>query len=153
MPGWSKMIRLNKTLQLALSLLKLIFFKLSAIIFLAYFGIISANLDNLNEPLLSGFATIVLTLIFCLPFSLPLFFLLLKRCPLWSKILVISVAVIPDILFFAYIPIAYCASYKEYLIPSSLYYIYMPIIVLVEVPFIFNLKSFFKKKACFAKGV
>ena len=26
-------------------------------------------------------------------------------------------------------------------------------IVLVEVPFIFNLKSFFKKKACFAKGV
>jgi hypothetical protein len=71
----------------------------------------------------------------------------LKKCPLWSKILVISVAVIPDILFFAYIPIAYYASNKAHLIPSSLYYIYMPIIVLVEVPFIFNLKSFFKKKA------
>lgn len=141
------MIRLNKTHQLTFSLLKLIFFKLLAIFFLAYFGSIFANLDNLNEPLRGGFVTIVLTLIFCLPFCLPLFFLLLKRCPLWSKIMVISAAVIPDILFFAYIPIAYCASYKEYLIPSSLYYIYMPIIVLVEVPFIFNLKSFFKKKA------
>lgn len=141
------MIRLNKTYQLTFSLLKLIFFKLSAIIFLAYFGIIFTNLDNLNEPLRGGFVTIVLTLIFCLPFSLPLFFLLLKRSPLWSKILVISVAVIPDILFFAFIPLAYCASNKAHLIPSSLYYIYMPIIVLVEVPFIFNLKSFFKKKA------
>ena len=147
MPGWSKMIRLNKTYQLTFSLLKLIFFKLSAIIFLAYFGSIFTNLDNLNEPLRGGFVTIVLTLIFCLPFSLPLFFLLLKRSPLWSKILVISVAVIPDILFFAFIPLAYCASNKAHLIPSSLYYIYMPIIVLVEVPFIFNLKSFFKKKA------
>lgn len=141
------MIRLNKTYQLTFSLLKLIFFKLSAIIFLAYFGSIFTNLDNLNEPLRGGFVTIVLTLIFCLPFSLPLFFLLLKRCPLWSKILVISVAVIPDILFFAYIPIAYYSSNKAHLISSSLYYIYMPIIVLVEVPFIFNLKSFFKKKA------
>jgi hypothetical protein len=141
------MIRLNKTYQLTFSLLKLIFFKLSAIIFLAYFGSIFTNLDNLNEPLRGGFVTIVLTLIFCLPFSLPLFFLLLKRSPLWSKILVISVAVIPDILFFAFIPLAYCASNKAHLIPSSLYYIYMPIIVLVEVPFIFNLKSFFKKKA------
>lgn len=141
------MIRLNKTLQLAFSLLKLIFFKLSAIIFLAYFGSIFANPDNLNEPFRWGFVTIVLTLLFCLPFSLPLFFLLLKRCPLWSKILVISVAVIPDILFFAYIPLAYCASNKAHLISSSLYYIYMPIIVLVEIPFIFNLKSFFKKKA------
>lgn len=147
MSGWSKMIRLNKTYQLTFSLLKLIFFKLSAIIFLAYFGIIFTNLDNLNEPLRGGFVTIVLTLIFCLPFSLPLFFLLLKRSPLWSKILVISVAVIPDILFFAFIPLAYCASNKAHLIPSSLYYIYMPIFVLVEVPFIFNLKSFFKKKA------
>ncbi len=147
MSGWSKMIRLNKTYQLTFSLLKLIFFKLSAIIFLAYFGSIFTNLDNLNEPLRGGFVTIVLTLIFCLPFSLPLFFLLLKRSPLWSKILVISVAVIPDILFFAFIPLAYCASNKAHLIPSSLYYIYMPIIVLVEVPFIFNLKSFFKKKA------
>ena len=141
------MIRLNKTYQLTFSLLKLIFFKLSAIIFLAYFGSVFTNLDNLNEPLRGGFVTIVLTLIFCLPFSLPLFFLLLKRSPLWSKILVISVAVIPDILFFAFIPLAYCASNKAHLIPSSLYYIYMPIIVLVEVPFIFNLKSFFKKKA------
>lgn len=141
------MIRLNKTYQLTFSLLKLIFFKLSAIIFLAYFGSVFTNLDNLNEPLRGGFVTIVLTLIFCLPFSLPLFFLLLKRSPLWSKILVITVAVIPDILFFAFIPLAYCASNKAHLIPSSLYYIYMPIIVLVEVPFIFNLKSFFKKKA------
>ena len=147
MSGWSKMIRLNKTYQLTFSLLKLIFFKLSAIIFLAYFGSVFTNLDNLNEPLRGGFVTIVLTLIFCLPFSLPLFFLLLKRSPLWSKILVITVAVIPDILFFAFIPLAYCASNKAHLIPSSLYYIYMPIIVLVEVPFIFNLKSFFKKKA------
>lgn len=147
MPGWFKMIRLNKTYQLTFSLLKLIFFKLLAIFFLAYFGSIFVNLDNLNEPLRGGFVTIVLTLIFCLPFSLPLFFLLLKRCPLWSKILVISVAVIPDILFFAYIPIAYYSSNKAHLISSSLYYIYMPIIVLVEVPFIFNLKSFFKKKA------
>lgn len=141
------MIRLNKTHQLTFSLLKLIFFKLLAIFFLAYFGSIFANLDNLNEPLREGFVTIVLTLIFCLPFCLPLFFLLMKRCPLWSKIMVISIAVIPDILFFAYIPVAYYASNKAHLISSSLYYIYMPIIVLVEVPFIFNLKSFFKKKA------
>lgn len=141
------MITQNKTFRLAFALLKLIFLKLLTIIFLVYFGSLFTDLNNLNDPLREGFVTIVLTLLFCLPFSLPLFFLLLKRCPLWSKILVISVAVIPDILFFAYIPIAYCASYKEYLIPSTLYYIYMPIIVLVEIPFIFNLKSFFKKKA------
>ncbi len=141
------MITQNKTFQLAFALLKLIFFKLLTIFFLVYFGSLFTDLNNLNDPLREGFVTIVLTLLFCLPFSLPLFFLLLKRCPLWSKILVITAAVIPDILFFAYIPLAYWANNKAHLILPSLYYIYMPIIVLVEIPFIFNLKSFFKKKA------
>ena len=147
MPGEFKMTRRNKTLQLAFSLLKLIFLKLLTIFFLAYFGSLIANLNNIAQPVAWGIAIIAFTLLFCLPFSLPLFFLLLKRCPLWSKILVITTAIIPDILFFAYIPLAYWASNKAHLILSSLYYIYMPIIVLVEIPFIFNLKLFFKKKA------
>ena len=124
----------------------LILIKLLAISLLAFLGSALANLNHLDEPLDWAIETVVLTAVFCIPFCLPLFLLLKRKCASRLKILVISTALIPDIFCLALIPLMYLASNKAHLIPSSLYYIYMPIIVFVEIPFFYNLKKFFKKK-------
>ena len=125
---------------------ELIFIKLLAISLLAFFGTTIADLNHIDKPLNWAIVTIILTTLFCTPFCLPLFLLLKRKCASWLKIFVISIALIPDIFCLAFIPLVYLAGNKAYLILSSLYYIYVPIIVLVEIPFFYNLKKFFKKK-------
>ena len=124
----------------------LILIKLLAISLLAFGGTALADLNHLDKPLDWAIVMIVLTAVFCIPFCLPLFLLLKRKCTSWLKIIVISIALIPDIFCLALIPLMYLASNKAYLIPSSLYYIYIPIIVFVEIPFFYNLKNFFKKE-------
>jgi Mn2+/Fe2+ NRAMP family transporter len=132
--------------KLGLSISMLVFIKLFAIALLAFLGTALADLNHLDKPLDWAIETVVLTAVFCIPFCLPLFLLLKRKCASRLKILVISIALIPDIFCLALIPLMYLASNKAYLIPSSLYYIYTPIIVFVEIPFFYNLKNFFKKK-------
>ena len=136
-------------LKLTLSMSLLIFIKLLTISLLAFFGTTIADLNHIDKPLGWAIVITILTTLFCLPFCLPLFLLLKRECAPWLKILVISIALIPDILCLALIPLAYLGSNKIHLIPSSLYYIYMPIIVFIEIPFFYNLKNFFKKKATY----